>query len=278
LDFLSGSSDGQSVPALDLLESSKELVSARGGSHPVLDGSPGRSLLEDSDRVVVAAYTIVRIVVGRWDLGVGQDADAGLLHGSGNGDLAGALLEAGGEVCLGARDDGSRMARLDRVQAWKITARGGWSALALAALEVGWAGALVRHGRAAALRGPATVATTTTSGLDAALDVVGRAWAGAADVLAAAAGAGGGGDADTWSASGASARPIELGAWGQGADLEQEQGNCKDGLEKLHLESRKDQLRRKELKECWGVVVSQGEAIPTTFIRSLYEVLRKLNN
>lgn len=87
-----------------------------------------------------------------------------------------------------------------------------------AALEVIRAGAQARQGVSGTGRREAAVATAATGGLGAAFDVVGRARAGVADVLAAAGGAGRGGDADAWGAAGAGAGSVDDGAFSEGVD------------------------------------------------------------
>jgi len=232
------------------------------GIHALLDCSPGRTLLENANRVVVATNTIMGDLQGCGDLAVGEDTDAGLLESGGDGDVAGALLLAGLEVLLSTGDDGASMLCLDRVQAGEILARrrlsrwGGFGRLArrlwFAALEVGGAGAEAGLCGAAARRGPlAFTANSATLWLDAALDVVGCAWASVGDEGATTAAARRGGNADARSATSALARAVDGGARSNGAHKARgEQRSPKDGAEKLHLENGMPETALKSVLNC----------------------------
>lgn len=130
---------------------------------------------------MVLSHPVVRVVQRVGVLAIREDADARLLEGRRDGDVARALRLAGREVALCAGDDGARVTRLHGVEPREsATARG---PACDAALEAGGPGAQPGLRGAAALGGPFAGAARAAGGLGAAFYVGGEAGAAVWDGL-----------------------------------------------------------------------------------------------
>lgn len=149
LNRLGSLRDAHGLPATDPGEGIEEESSASSSIHAVLDGAPAGALLEDADRVVVAADAVVRVVVASRYARVGEDADRRLLHSRRNRHLA---ATDGHALSMHDGRNNTCVRRLHTIEPRQNTAAGGRGCRGFggAALDVGGAGAEAGRGGAGA--------------------------------------------------------------------------------------------------------------------------------